>query len=209
MNFSGKSKNLIWIAVGIVWLVAVAAGLRGMLVYSNAAGVPGKPPAQWPKDSKIPRTPGLATIVVIGHPKCPCTRATVGELALLMAHVQNKASAVVVLVHPHGTPDHWEQTDLWNSAAQIPGVTVMSDIDELETDRFRAQVSGQTMLYNPSGKLLFSGGITASRGHSGDNAGRTAIASFLLTGSAATTETPVFGCTIHEPKPLAQNGEKL
>jgi hypothetical protein len=83
-------------------------------------------------------------------------------------------------VRPHGTPDGWDDTDLRRSAAEIPGVTVMSDLDEAEADLFSAQASGQTMLYDASGKLLFSGGITASRGHSGDNAGSSSIVSFVL-----------------------------
>jgi hypothetical protein len=51
-------------------------------------------------------------------------------------------------------------------------------------------------LYAPTGKLLFSGGITASRGHEGDNVGRSAIVSFILNGHAPVNHTPVFGCSL-------------
>jgi len=203
-----KSKSWLWIIAGVVWLVTVAMGLHVMLNYSAAAGEPGQPPAVWPAQSKIPRTPGLATIVVLGHPKCPCTRATISELALAMARLHDRATAVVVLAHPHGTPEHWEETDLWHSASQIPGVIVMGDPDEVETDRFHAQVSGQTMLYSANGDLLFSGGITASRGHSGDNAGRSSIVSLVLTGTSETKATPVYGCAMHEPKSSSKSGER-
>ena len=37
--------------------------------------------------------------------------------------------------------------------------------------RFGAETSGQTLLYDRDGRLLFSGGTTGSRGHDGDNAG--------------------------------------
>jgi hypothetical protein len=126
-----------------------------------------------------------------------------------MAQLHSRVTGVVVLVRPQGAPDDWDDTDLRHSAAAIPGVTVMSDLDEVEADRFNAQVSGQTMLYGASGKLLFSGGITASRGHSGDNAGRSTIVSLVTYGTAERTRTPVFGCALRTPKSSTANGEKL
>jgi hypothetical protein len=179
-----------------------------MLNYENTPGHAGDPPAMWPAQSRIPRTAGLPTIVIMGHPKCPCTRATIGELAVMMARLHDRATAVVVLARPRGTPDGWDDTDLRRSAAEIPGATVMSDLDEVEVDRFNAEVSGQAMLYNAEGKLLFSGGITASRGHSGDNVGRSSIVSLVTYGTAERARTPVFGCALHTPKSLTA-GEKL
>jgi hypothetical protein len=83
----------------------------------------------------------------------------------------------------------------------------MTDLDEVEVDRFHAEVSGLTMLYNADGKLLFSGGITASRGHSGDNVGRSSIVSLVTCGTSERTRTPVFGCALRTPKSLTA-GEK-
>ena len=207
MKISGESGKRVWAAVGVVWLIAVVGGMRVLLKYENAPGTAGDPPATWPAQSRIARTAGLPTVVVVGHPKCPCTRATIGELAVLMARLHNRVTAVVVLVRPHGTPDGWDDTDLRRSAAEIPGVTVMSDLDEAEADLFSAQASGQTMLYDASGKLLFSGGITSARGHSGDNAGRSSIVSFVTDGTAEHTRTPVFGCALRTP--TSMTGEKL
>lgn len=200
MKLSEKSTKAFWIGITAVWMIAVVFGMRAILNYENTAGAPGDPPMKWPARSHIPRTAGLPTIVVIGHPKCPCTRATIGELALIMAHLHNRATAVAVFVRPHDAPDGWDDTDLRRSAAAIPGVTVMTDLDEAEADIFNAQVSGQTMLYSAEGTLLFSGGITAARGHSGDNAGRSSVVSFVSSGTAAQNRTPVYGCTLRTPK---------
>jgi hypothetical protein len=197
----------LWIVLGIFWLVAVGGGMAVLRNYESTSGTAGDPPANWPAESHIPQTTGLPTVIVMGHPKCPCTRATISELAVMMARLHDHATAVVVLVRPHGTPDGWDDTDLRRNAAQIPGVTVMSDLDEVEADRFHAEVSGQTMLYNADGKLLFSGGITASRGHAGDNVGRSSIVSLVTDGTAEHTRTPVFGCALRTPKSLT--GEKL
>jgi hypothetical protein len=207
MKVDRQFGNRFWLAIGVVWLIVVGVGMGVVLNYQNTPGDSGDPPALWPTQSRIPRTAGLPTIVVMGHPKCPCTRATIGELAVMMARLHNRATAVVVLVRPHGTPDGWDDTDLRRSALAIPGVTVMSDLDEVEADLFSAQASGQTMLYNAGGKLLFSGGITVSRGHSGDNAGRSSITSFVTDGTAEITRTSVFGCALHTPK--SSTGEKL
>jgi hypothetical protein len=208
MKMGSESGKWLSGAMAVVWVVVVAAGMRVMLNYENTPGHAGDPPGTWPAESQIPRTAGLPTIVIMGHPKCPCTRATIGELAVMMARLHNQATAVVVLARPQGTPDGWDDTDLRRSAAEIPGATVMSDLDEVEVDRFNAEVSGQTMLYNAEGKLLFSGGITASRGHSGDNVGRSSIVSLVTYGTAERARTPVFGCALRTPKSLTA-GEKL
>ena len=197
-----------WVVIGVVWLVAVAGGMRALWSYETTSGAASDPPANWPTQSRIPHTAGLPTILVMGHPKCPCTRATISELAVIMTRLHNRATAVVLFVRPPGTPDGWDDTDLRRSAAEIPGVAVMSDLDEVEADRFNAEVSGQTMLYDAGGKLLFSGGITTSRGHAGDNAGRSSIVSFVTNGTAELNRTPVFGCALRTPR-LSKTGETL
>ena len=200
MKLGEKSRKGLWIGIVAIWVIVVAFGMRTVLNYENSAGTPGDPPEKWPAQSHIPRTAGVPTIIVIGHPKCPCTRATIGELALIMARLQNRVTGVAVFVRPHDAPEGWDDTDLRRSAAAIPGVTVMTDLDETEADIFNAQVSGQTMLYNASGKLLFSGGITAARGHAGDNIGRSSIVSLVSSGSAAQNRPPVYGCALRSPK---------
>jgi hypothetical protein len=195
------------IGMTAVWLVAIGIGMHALQRYETTPGAPGGPPAKWPVKSQLPRQAGLPTIVVLGHPKCPCTRATIGELALMMTRLHDQVSTVVVFVRPQGTPEGWDDTDLRRSAAAIPGVTVVSDLNEVEADLFGAQVSGQTMLYSATGRLLFSGGITASRGHAGDNIGRSSIVSFVTTGTADHDRTPVYGCALRTLKTL--NGESL
>jgi hypothetical protein len=56
--------------------------------------------------------------------------------------------------------------------------------------------SGQTVLYDNEGALLFSGGITGARGHAGDNAGRTSLVELLNRGAAGRSRTSVFGCPL-------------
>ena len=111
-----------------------------------------------------------------------------------MAHSQGAVNAQAVFVKPTGATDGWEKTDLWSSANNIPGVNVSVDENGVEARRFESETSGQAALYSVAGRLIFSGGITSARGHAGDNDGRSAIQSLLLTGKAVKTQTAVFGC---------------
>jgi hypothetical protein len=138
-------------------------------------------------------------LVMFVHPRCECSSATVGELAIIMAHAQEKLDAHVFFFLPAGEAAAWARTDLWNTASAIPGVRVQEDREGAIAQSFGSFTSGQTLLYDTQGRLLFKGGITAFRGHSGDNAGRTAITA-LLRGEAPRNAlpvmTPVLGCSL-------------
>ena len=67
-----------------------------------------------------------------------------------------------------------------------------------------ASTSGQTLLFDRDGDLIFSGGITGGRGHSGDNAGRDAIVSLVESGESTLDETPVFGCSLGISSPASK-----
>jgi hypothetical protein len=186
----------ILIAVCAVWVLMIGVGLALLWDYENAPGLTAAPPSHWPPDSHIHLATDRATLIMLAHPHCPCSRASVGELAKLMAQTQGRVTAYVLFLKPADASDDWEKTDLWQSAASIPGVNVVADDDGVEARCFHAMTSGQTVLYDAAGRLLFSGGITGSRGHSGDNAGRSAIVSRLNTGVAERAETFVFGCPL-------------
>jgi hypothetical protein len=132
------------------------------------------------------------------HPQCPCTRASVAELAHVVAQVRDKARVFVLFYKPEGAGADWTNTDLHRAVTQIPGVTIVPDIDGKEAERFGAETSGHSFLFDRSGALLFNGGITASRGHAGDNLGETAIISAANSGATKQTHTLVFGCSLHD-----------
>lgn len=191
-------RNLVILTSITLWLMIIGTGLFVLMAYENTPGVAAKPLGTWPADSRIQRAPEQATLVMLVHPHCPCSRASLGELAILMAQSRGRLTAYVLFLKPAGFTDDWEKTDLWRSAAGIPGVKPIVDDDGIEASRFNATTSGQTFLFNAEGHLLFSGGITVARGHAGDNAGRSAIVSLLNTSVAEQTETPVFGCPLFD-----------
>jgi hypothetical protein len=179
----------------ITWIASVAFGAHVLFHYETTPGRVGLVPHQWPS-LQIERATDRPTLVMLAHPHCPCTGASVGELARVMARFQGKVTAYVLLVRPKGAGRDWEETDLRRSAEAIPGVKVVLDLDGVEARRFGAETSGHTLLFGVDGRLLFNGGITASRGHAGDNVGESAIMALLDNQAPPRTQTLVFGCSL-------------
>ena len=173
-----------------LWLLIAVAGLRTLSDYSLAAGESA--------ETRLSRSADQPVLVVIAHPLCPCSRATIGELSRLMSHVHGRVTVHVVFVRPSGAGEEWTNTDLWRSAVAIPDVTAWSDEGGVEASRFGAATSGQAILYDGDGRLVFSGGITAARGHFGDNAGSQALVRLLIDGMPSRPHTPVFGCALFD-----------
>ena len=206
-----SQRGAVWgraflIGGGLVWAIALAGGMFLLMRYAAKPGESANPPQAWPAQSKVPRTDGRATLVMFAHPKCPCTRASISELEALMTHCQKRVSAFVLFVADCNAPSDWSRTDLWDSAAAIPGVQVLRDDGGDEAARFHAATSGQTVLYGANGNLLFHGGITSARGHAGDNFGVESIVSLVNAKAADRTETPVFGCSLERCQPLNSRG---
>jgi hypothetical protein len=197
-------RKVVLTTLFVGWLLTVGLGLKMVWNYAAQAGEAAAPPAHWPSGSVLQPASDRATLVLLAHPRCPCTRATVGELAVLMAKCQGKLTAYVSFYQPAG--DDWERTNLWNSASEIPGVSVLRDEDGSVAASFNAATSGQVLLYDSRGDLLFAGGITSARGHSGDNSGREAIISILNNQTEEHQGTPVFGCPIFDPHSQCNEG---
>ena len=96
---------------------------------------------------------------------------------------------------------NWALTDIWRETRRIPGVMVHLDKAGREARLFGAETSGETALYDAKGRLMFHGGITISRSHSGDNPGRDTLQTLLMGNPAQLANTPVFGCSLFECKP--------
>jgi len=175
--------------------------------YEATAGRAANSPKVWPAKCEIPFRSGQANLIMVLHPHCPCSRASIEELAQIMTRCQGRLSSHVFFVKPIQCAVGWERTPLWDRAADIPGVTVSCDEAGAEARRFGAATSGQVLLYQSDGTLVFCGGITGARGHEGDNPGRENVIRFLTQGLGERSWTPVFGCPLFEP--LSQDEEAL
>lgn len=153
------------------------------------------------------------TLVMAVHPACPCTRASLHELERVVTRAKTSAHQkfrlVVLIYRPRVLPTRWKEISLDSVARALNSERILLSIVE-DTDGRKARalglsVSGQVALYDGRDKLVFRGGVTASRGHEGDNYGSDAIAQFLETGTVARHETPVFGCSIFSASQTASH----
>jgi hypothetical protein len=184
------------VITAILWFASIGAVLAWIGIYANTPNAPARPPERWPEQSQLPRVPGQPNLVMFVHPRCPCSRASLGELARLLVQDRGLGSVQVVFLKPSEKEAGWAQTDLWQQANQLKGVAVSLDQDGAEAKRFGVSTSGQTLLYAAAGELIFQGGITISRGHSGDNPGRLALEDLLAHKVSDVSQTPTFGCSL-------------
>jgi hypothetical protein len=133
------------------------------------------------------------------HPECPCSRATVAELARLMARVGDRIDVHVLFVRPAGLARDPVGSPLWKSVALIPDVDLRVDDGGVTAARFGAVTSGQVLLYDVEGSLRFAGGITSSRGHEGDSDGLDALEG-ATRGARGHATASVFGCSLFGEK---------
>lgn len=190
-------------AVIALWTVGVLAGAFEMTRYAGTPGAQSaSAPARWPDALALSRDPHRMTLVMLVHPHCACSRASLHELDEVMAHAQGRIAARVVFVQPAGASDDWVHSDLWRLATGIANVTVAVDRDGGIARALNATTSGQTALYDPTGKLLFAGGLTPARGHEGGNVGVDAALAVTKSNSTAGFATPVYGCSLFVPVKL-------
>jgi hypothetical protein len=184
------------LAGAVAWIAAAAVGLNWLDRGSARPGTPAEPPAVWPTDCLLPRATDRPTLVMFVHPRCPCSRASLAELAGIMAGREDVARAVVVVYSPAGAPGEWAQSDRWRQAAAIRGAEVVADAAESERRRFAVFTSGQVLVYDTKGQRMYAGGTTGGRGHGGPNPGRSAIEALLDGRPAPRPDAPVFGCPL-------------
>jgi hypothetical protein len=190
---------MVWRPIVILiaaWTVCAGLGLARMLTYELTPATGAAAPAIWPQATGISRDASGPTLVLFLHPRCPCSRATLAELERLIAACDRPFALRIVFVRPAGTGDDWNRTDLHRAAERIPHAVVSDDADGIEAARFDAKTSGQALLYAADGRLLFQGGLTASRGHEGDNVGRSALSALISGSRSNCTQTAVFGCSL-------------
>ena len=181
----------------VVWVSAIAAGMAWMVRFESSPGAPALAPASWPAQAGVTRGNGY-TLVMSAHPRCPCTRASLDELAIVMAASGNKMTARVLFFVPEDAAPEWWETDNWRTAAAIPAVTPVLDRGGTLQRVFGAETSGSVAVYDAAGRLQFNGGLTAARGQRGENPGRVSLISLIESGEAARM-TPVFGCPLRTP----------
>lgn len=183
----------------VVWLAAVVTAMLAVWAYKTTDNGTARAPARWPSESRIAIAPERAAVLLFAHPQCPCTKASMAELARLAARVGDAAAIHVVLVRPAGTAPDFTAGELAERAAQIAGAKIFVDDGGREAARFAALTSGTVVVY-AGGELRFTGGITNARGHEGKAAAQDQIAAIVQRAerSHEIATAPTFGCALRD-----------
>lgn len=189
------------VVAALAWTTALAIGFAAMARYEFTSGTPAVAPRTWPDDTSIHRRDDRPTLVMFAHPRCPCTEASLSELAELLTGPGSAAVDVyVIFCVPERADEAWTSGNNWTTASAIARVQTVRDPGGVESHRFGARTSGQVMLFDGAGVRVFEGGITESRGHRGESAGRSSIAAVLRGQESPTKHTPVYGCDLVAPE---------
>ncbi len=184
-------ETAVW-ALGFIWLTVV---LSGFWFWERYAATPGGT-GETALAADAPTGDGWR-LIVFAHPRCPCTRATLREVAGLATARPELAIRVLFVSPPNGT-GVWDRGEAWDLARHIRGADVARDTNGTEASRFGARTSGHTVLTDPSGAIVFRGGVTPTRGRTGESTGLGAVRAWLEGRTGAAT-APVFGCDLFTP----------
>ena len=199
---AATQRKLLLIALMGSSAVGTLFGLRLLIEFDQTAGIRAGAPARWPVSSAIQRASDRPTLLVFAHPFCGCTAATLGELARIPVRRPLKSvqpTIAILFARPKGSA--WRGSPLWDNARRLAGGNTMWDEEGREAQRFGVRTSGEVLLYDRHGDLLFHGGVTGSRGHARDNYGADQLVAALDSGQPVKTAHLVFGCALAGTRP--------
>lgn len=199
-----RGKTTAVTAAFAVWICLAFAGVLSLWTYKYSPGRTSEAAEDWPDESRLPRPADRPMLLVFVHPHCPCTPASYLELEKLLAKFGKSVDAVVVVYRPSDKESETWVGEVPIRAAKSMGAQFFIDDDGGECRRFDATTSGHAMLFSRAGRLLFSGGVTPSRGNSGDNLGLHILAEEIEREAKGAERThaeqpriaPVFGCPL-------------
>ena len=189
-----------WICLFAGWGIAVTAGCLILQAYAASPGAAVQPLRTWPEASQIPLDGRRPTLLMFIHPLCPCSAASVDELSEILARSGDRVAAHAVVLGT-GSKTLGAGPRIDGSLSQLSGLTTWDDEGGALARRFGVLTSGHVVLYDPQGRLLYSGGITPARGHRGENFGRAAVLATLFGKVSDRCCAPAFGCPLLDPQP--------
>lgn len=195
-----SDKSIYSILAGCLWLAVICIGFLWAWRYESVAGTQGNTPNQWPRDPGPIALQKSGTCLLFAHPRCPCTGASLRQLSEILATRPAWQNVQIVFYRPASSSSDWSDSSIVRSAVEMSHVRIIWDDNGHLAQQFGVETSGHVLLYDAGGKLRFSGGITAFRGHHGDNSGAESLVEFGRGQNITTQQTPVYGCSLVTPK---------
>ena len=89
----------VWVpVVGSDLAGRAAAGLWVLWRYDNTPGDAARAPEHWPALTTFARATDRPTLVMLAHPHCTCTRASLGELAEAIARARTPPRTFILFM---------------------------------------------------------------------------------------------------------------
>ncbi len=184
-----------------IWSGVLLVGFWWQAHYGLVAGAQAATPASWPEDCGLHIEAGCPRLVMAMHPKCPCTLATIEELSRIRARLGPGVQVTVLCYVPRDGDASWLETRNCSNVRRIPNASLVPDTEGEIAARFGMHTSGHVAYFDGRGSLIYSGGVTPSRGMIGSNPGTDAILCGSTVrrpdqGKSARSACPIFGCPL-------------
>jgi hypothetical protein len=192
---SGRVAGLL--AALALWLGCLGAGFSLLEQHAAKAGRSFSPTDE--KQFFAAHRQGNRPLLVMAvHPRCPCSRASLGELGDLLARSRGACDALLLQYVPDVRGDDWPADSISPELGGIKTKVVLDRGGRLAA-ALGAVTSGHVVFFDAEGKVRFAGGLTLSRGHRGRAPAQDAILQVLAGVPPKVTSAPVFGCAL-EPE---------
>jgi hypothetical protein len=183
------------VVAGLIWAATVGALYQAVRRFETTPGRGAAVRTMWPVRSRIVPDRNHWTLVMLIHPHCSCTRASLQELERIIEMSGPSLQTYVLVYRPADFNAGWEKTETFEAAKHLQRARVIVDPDGREAKLFGGFTSGQAFLYDREGAMRFSGGVTSLRGHAGVNRGSMDVVDIVHARARQGTH-PVFGCAI-------------
>src|SRR3954447_8938178 len=104
-------STLLLVALGI-WIVTIAVMFRAIRRFETTPGRAAVARRAWPAGSSIHPTAGQWSLVMLVHPHCSCSRASVTELQAILDKAPASLKTYVLVYRPSDAAAGWEKTDV-------------------------------------------------------------------------------------------------
>src|SRR5580704_15651034 len=127
-----RKRSLVLLAT---WGAVVVSGILFLEADAARTGDGGTPAGRWLAGSRIQLDDRRSTLLIFLHPHCPCSRASVGELAYIVDRCRDRVSVHAILL---GTPflHRWGRSEIERDLAGLADVHVDPDRGGAEARRF-------------------------------------------------------------------------
>ncbi|PZM81110.1 MAG: RedB protein [Candidatus Melainabacteria bacterium] len=183
-------------AAYLIWISLLFVGHLVLYEYELTPSPLANSKRVFPQSSDVQLAHGRQNIVMFLHPSCPCSEASVDEFHELMRAGEKDSVGTVVFYMPPEKEPEWSLAPIVQRVKRIRNVTIEYDTDGSRAETFGVTTSGHVLIYDGRGILQFTGGITGSRGHTGENHYFDLAKQCILARRAKYTTTPVFGCAL-------------